>query len=83
VRTFRNVQALNLVLLGLLAGLIVAQLLGVGVPILLVVAVLAASLALRTYRDLVWGGEAGRRRLPFNLLIGGLIIYLLLFATPR
>ena len=77
---FRTVQAANLALLGVLAGLVVAMLLGQAIPRALVAAVLIAQLGLRVYRDLRWGGTAGRRRLPGTVVLSAVLLVLILTA---
>lgn len=80
MNAFRTVQAANLALLGVLAGLVVAMLLGTAVPRALVAAVLVVQLGLRVYRDLRWGGEAGRRRLAGTVVLSAVLLVLILTA---
>lgn len=80
MQAFRAVQAANLALLGVLAGLVVALVLGAAVPRVALAGVILAQLALRAYRDWRWGGEAGRRRLPGMVLVSVLLLVLLVTA---
>ncbi|HWG85636.1 MAG TPA: hypothetical protein VNT60_09165 [Deinococcales bacterium] len=80
---YRTIQMVNLALLGLLAGLLLAVALGARVPLTAVVGLLLASTILRTYRDYRFGGEVGRRRIPFNLMVMGLVLYLLFTSSGQ
>lgn len=80
VDPFRTLQAANLAMLGVLAGLVVAMMLGQTIPRALVAAVLVAQLGLRVYRDLRWGGAPGRRRLPGTILLSTVLLILILTA---
>jgi hypothetical protein len=81
VSTFKVVQYATLLLLFLFAGLLLALVLGAGVPRWLMVAVLVAHTLGRSYRDLRWGGEARRRRVFPNLLLTAVVAYLILVAA--
>ena len=78
--TFQTFQAINFGLLIALALLLVALVAGQPVSRFAIGGVVFAQALVRTYRDWRWGGPVGRRRIPFNLLLSLVIVYLL-FST--
>jgi cadmium resistance protein CadD (predicted permease) len=75
---FQLLQSVNLGLLVVLAGLLVAFLLGQPIPKLLIVGLLGLNALVRTVRDLRFGSPAAQRRVWFNLALSAVLIYLLL-----
>ncbi len=78
--TFSTLQRFNLIVLGVLAGLVLALAFGAKIPRLAIVAVIVFQLILRAYRDVRWGGEAGRRRIVSNAILSFVLVYLILSA---
>lgn len=79
--TFQMAQWLNLGLLVVLAGLLLALLFGTPVPRPVFAAVIVAQAGVRSWRDLRWGGEARRRRVGFNLLLSVALAWLVMVAV--
>jgi hypothetical protein len=75
---FRLLQYLNLGLLALLAGLLVAFLFGQPIPKALIVGLLVLNTLVRTVRDLRFGSPTAKRRVWFNLALSAVLVYLLL-----
>ena len=75
---------LNLGLLVLLAALVVALFAGLSIPRFAVASVIGIQAIVRAFRELQFGTDASRRRLPFNLLISLVFVYLIMSgATDR
>jgi hypothetical protein len=68
----------NLGLLVLLAALVVALFAGLPVPRFAVALVIGIQAVVRAFRELRFGTDASRRRLPFNLLISLVFVYLIM-----
>jgi hypothetical protein len=80
VRTF---QIINLGLLVVLAGLLIAIAAGQAIPRFAVASMIGLQSVVRAFRELKFGTEASRRRLPFNLLISLVFIYLIMNTSQR
>jgi hypothetical protein len=74
----RVFQIVNLGLLVLLAALVVALFAGLPVPRFAVALVIGIQAVVRAFRELQFGTDASRRRLPFNLLISLVFVYLIM-----
>jgi hypothetical protein len=74
---------LNLGLLVVLAGLLIAIAAGQAVPRFAVALLIGLQAVVRAFRELRFGSDASRRRLPFNLLISLVFIYLIMNTAPR
>jgi hypothetical protein len=73
----------NLGLLVLLAALVVALFAGVPVPNFAVALVIGIQAIFRAFRELQFGTDASRRRLPFNLLISLVFVYLIMSGAAN
>ena len=78
-QTFR---ILNLGLLMVLAGLLIALAAGQAVPPIATALVVAAQAMVRAFREIRFGNEASKRRLPFHLLLSLFLVYLILRSPP-
>ena len=74
-QTFR---ILNFGLLLALAGLLIALAAGQAVPPIATALVVAAQAMVRAFREIRFGNEASKRRLPFHLLLSLFLVYLIL-----
>jgi uncharacterized membrane protein len=79
----RVFQMVNLSLLGLLAALVVALFAGLPVPRFAVALLIGIQAVVRAFRELQFGTEASRRRLPLNLLISLVFVYLIMSGAPN
>jgi hypothetical protein len=73
----------NFGLLVLLAALVVALLAGLPVPRLVIALVIGVQAVVRAFRELQFGTDASRRRLPFNLLISLVFVYLIMTGAAN
>ena len=69
---------LNLALLVVLAGLLIGLAAGQAVPRFAVASLIGLQAVVRAFRELRFGTDASRRRLPFNLLISLVFVYLIM-----
>jgi hypothetical protein len=78
----RAFQVLNLALLVALAGLLIALAAGVRVPPFATALVIAGQAIVRAFRELRFGTDVSRRRLPFHLLLSLFLVYLIMRSVP-
>ncbi len=78
----RTFQVLNLSLLVVLAGLLIALATGQAVPPIATALVIAAQAMVRAFREIRFGNDTSKRRLPFHLLLSLFLVYLIMRSTP-
>ena len=78
----RAFQVLNLGLLVVLAGLLIALAAGQAVPPIATALVVAAQAMVRAFREIRFGSDASKRRLPFHLLLSLFLVYLIMRSPP-
>jgi hypothetical protein len=77
----RVFQTINFGFLIILAAAVVALLAGLPVPRFAVALIIGAQAIFRSYVTLRFGNDASRRRLPFNLLISLVFVYLIMSSA--
>jgi hypothetical protein len=73
-----NARAFQILNLSLLIALAVGQ----AVPPIATALVIAAQAMVRAFREIRFGTETSKRRLPFHLLLSLFLVYLILRSPP-